>query len=171
MNGVATEQSGFPYSFSNTGTNTTLFNAGNGLTNNWGAGVARPDILPGCNLKPSGSYLSQYNNFNFFNKGCIVPAGTTSPTATQNPQQQMLFGDAPRNTDAIRSQFLDNFDFALSKSTKIWETSSLLFRAEFFNLFNHPVFGNANAALAAAPISTTEQAWLTTKGWFSSACA
>jgi hypothetical protein len=35
---------------------------------------------------------------------------------------------------------LINFDFALSKNTKITESFSAQFRAEFFNIFNHPSF-------------------------------
>jgi len=91
--------------------------------------------------------LSRFRNNNFFNKSCIVPPGTSSPTAVQNDQQKMLFGNAPRNSDTVRGQFLDNFDFAVSKSTVLHEAVSLLFRAEFFNLFNHPVFANADAVL------------------------
>jgi hypothetical protein len=61
----------------------------------------------------------------------------------------MLFGNAPRNDDAVRSQFLDNFDFSAGKSTAIREGINLLFRAEFFNLFNHPVFGGGGAELGS----------------------
>jgi hypothetical protein len=34
----------------------------------------------------------------------------------------------------------NNWDMALSKVTKIRESQTLLFRAEFFNTFNHPQF-------------------------------
>jgi hypothetical protein len=147
MNGITTEQSGFPYSFTYNKGISQLFNPGNALSNPWGAGLARPDFLPGCNLKTSGSFLSKFKNNNFFNAACVVPAGTNSPNAVQNDNQKMLFGNAPRNTDAVRTQFVDNFDFSVSKNTVIHESMGLLFRAEFFNLFNHPIFGNADSVL------------------------
>jgi hypothetical protein len=46
------------------------------------------------------------------------------------------FGDAGRNT--LTGPRLANVDFALLKTTKLSEKVSLQFRAEFFNLFNHP---------------------------------
>jgi hypothetical protein len=149
VNGITTLQSGFPYSFTYESTNTNLFipYSASSPANTWGAGIARPDILPGCNLKTPGSYLHKYLTSSFFNSACLVPAGTNSPTATQNDQQLMLFGNAPRNTDAVRSQFVDNWDFSASKNIPIKERFNLLFRAEFFNLFNHPVFANANSDL------------------------
>ncbi len=41
-----------------------------------------------------------------------------------------------------------NFDVTLQKTTKITEKTTLLFRAEFFNLFNHPQFMDPNTAYA-----------------------
>jgi hypothetical protein len=35
-----------------------------------------------------------------------------------------------------------NFDFSVLKITPITEKQSIQFRAEFFNLFNHPQFSN-----------------------------
>jgi hypothetical protein len=37
-----------------------------------------------------------------------------------------------------------NWDFALAKLTKVHEGQTIQFRAEFFNLFNHPQFSNPN---------------------------
>lgn len=41
----------------------------------------------------------------------------------------------------LRGPDLVNFDFVLQKNFKIRESQQLQFRAEFFNLFNHPNFG------------------------------
>ena len=41
----------------------------------------------------------------------------------------------------LRGPDLVNFDFVLQKDFKIYELQKLQFRAEFFNLFNHPNFG------------------------------
>jgi hypothetical protein len=37
-----------------------------------------------------------------------------------------------------------NFDMSLAKVTKIRENESLEFRAEFYNIFNHPQFASIN---------------------------
>jgi hypothetical protein len=46
------------------------------------------------------------------------------------------FGDAARNS--LIGPQLANVDFALLKTTKLTEKVALQFRAEFYNLFNHP---------------------------------
>jgi hypothetical protein len=172
VNGITTFQSGFPYSFTYNSPNTNLFQSGSTVSNPWGAGVARPDILPGCNLNTSGSWIDKYKNNNFFNAACLVPAGFTSyedyqkylanpgaydPTGSIMDKRNMLMGNAPRNTDATRSQFLTNFDFAVSKNVSIHEKANLLCRVEFFNLFNTVVFGNAGSKLGDASFNKTGQ--------------
>jgi len=41
----------------------------------------------------------------------------------------------------MRQQGVVNFDFAVFKRTTIMERLNVEFRAEFFDLFNHPQFG------------------------------
>jgi hypothetical protein len=41
-----------------------------------------------------------------------------------------------------------NFDASLIKNTRIKESQNIQFRAEFFNLFNHPQFANPALALS-----------------------
>jgi len=43
-----------------------------------------------------------------------------------------------------------NWDIAVLKTTPIREGQDLQFRAEFFNAFNHPQFGNPGVALGDA---------------------
>lgn len=81
----------------------------------------RPDIVPGVNpilshWTPDGGYL---NAFAFAD-----PAGN--------------FGNLGR--DQIFGPIFKNMDFSVTKSTKLREKLALQFRAEFFNLFNHPNF-------------------------------
>jgi hypothetical protein len=45
---------------------------------------------------------------------------------------------------------LNNFDMSLLKETKITESTSLEFRAEFFNVFNHAQFLNPSGSVTAA---------------------
>jgi hypothetical protein len=50
------------------------------------------------------------------------------------------YGDSPRN--CIIGPRQSNVDFTVGKLFKLRESQSLLFRTEFFNLFNHPSFQN-----------------------------
>jgi hypothetical protein len=52
------------------------------------------------------------------------------------------FGDLGRN--AIFGPHFWDLDFAIAKSTVIFERLNLQFRAEFFNIFNHPNFALPN---------------------------
>ncbi len=124
--------SGFPVplidSFNGSG---TTFNAG-GNDNNFN----RPDQLSGCN-----PYKANHGMHQWFNESCF-PA----------PQAQVLdssgdvvvpgkLGNAAR-VPVIGPDFV-NSDFSLVKQIALpREGMGLNFRAEFFNLFNHPEFGS-----------------------------
>jgi hypothetical protein len=52
--------------------------------------------------------------------------------------------------NTLRGPRLTNIDLALTKSTKVFkDQQNVLFRAEFFNLLNHPNFGNPNSNLSS----------------------
>jgi hypothetical protein len=53
-----------------------------------------------------------------------------------------LFGDAERAV--LRGPDLVNFDFSTYKTFPLTERFGLVFRAEFFNIFNHPNFNLPN---------------------------
>jgi hypothetical protein len=57
------------------------------------------------------------------------------------------FGDTGINT--LRGPRLTNIDLALTRSTRLFEGQEVLFRAEFFNMLNHPNFGNPNSTLSS----------------------
>ena len=61
--------------------------------------------------------------------------------------QPLTFGNAGRNI--VNGPGFRNFDFAILKDTTITETVKLQFRAEFFNLFNHPNFAIPRNTLTA----------------------
>ena len=60
------------------------------------------------------------------------------------------YGDMGAGAAKGPGQF--NFDTTFQKTTKITESKSLLFRAEFFNLFNHTQFNAPNTSLFASPL-------------------
>lgn len=66
--------------------------------------------------------------------GFTSPCTTTGTTTTRSP------GDMSRNS-VIGPSFV-NTDVSLIKNTKITERVNLQFRADAFDVFNHPNFGN-----------------------------
>jgi hypothetical protein len=112
--------SGFPVPLidSNNFESGTTFNAG-GNDNNFN----RPDQVKGCN-----PYKANHGMHQWINAACFV-----APAAGE-------LGDAARvpvvGPDFVNSDFSVIKDFPLAR-----EGMGLNFRAEFFNLFNHPQFG------------------------------
>jgi hypothetical protein len=79
----------------------------------------RPNLVPGCN--PMTRKIDQW-----YNPECFVyaPYGT--------------LGDTGR--DALNNPNYFNLDFSIVKNTKLNEKVSMQFRAEFFDVLNHPNF-------------------------------
>jgi hypothetical protein len=113
---------------------------------------ARPFFLKQATLAPGGG--SQ-----FFSTDVIgaAPSGGVSPYGLNTgffgtpltPAGQLTSpGDLGRNTFTARGWW--NFDFSLVKDTRITETTQIQFRAEFFNIFNHPTFATPGATLGAS---------------------
>jgi hypothetical protein len=105
--------------------------------------VATADFASGfsCgNALNSGGMANKIANW-------VNPAAYT-PDPVIGPDGTTGFGDSPRNCIVGPRQV--NIDFTLGKTFKLGERQNLRFRAEFFNLFNHPSFqnpqftGNAN---------------------------
>jgi len=81
----------------------------------------RPDYVVGESQYPSAKTVNDWLNINAFS----MPATGT-------------FGNLARNT--FFGPSMEQIDFSLMKDTKIGEGRNLEFRAEFFNIFNHPIF-------------------------------
>jgi hypothetical protein len=141
VNGIIRSQSGIPFGA------TTAFNPGDGLIQGGIAGGPnyRPNLLPGHSNNPtSGASI-----------GCPgVAAGTRlgtpdmyfDPCVFSQPALG-LYGNAGRHT--IIGPPFNDLDFSLQKSTAIRE-HSLQFRAEFFNILNHPNFSNPSNGNSSA---------------------
>ena len=83
----------------------------------------RPNLVPGVPLTPpGGSTIAEWINPAAF----AVPAPGT-------------FGDAPR--DLLRGPGAWQIDMGIGKRIPLTERLRLEFRAEFFNIFNHPQYG------------------------------
>jgi hypothetical protein len=129
VSGTATFQQGYPLAFTAT-PNVAGFNLG-----------LRPNVVPGCNPKKSGSAQSRLNGW--FNAACFaVPAPYT-------------LGNASRTDPALRGPGIANYNASLLKKTAITERFNLEFRTEVFNLFNRVQFGLPNTTVQAAANATT----------------
>lgn len=131
VSGVTTIQSGEPLILTIVDPNNAFGITGAGLN-------ADPaQIAAGCSnsqLVTSGSVQSKLSNY--FNTACF----TTPPVISADGAT--AFGNAKPGIASGPGQV--NFDFAIIKRTPLGsnETRNLEFRSEFFNLFNHPQFGN-----------------------------
>jgi hypothetical protein len=92
----------------------------------------RPDVVPGV---PLVLYGSQYPGGKAFN-----PAAFTAPPTGQE-------GDFGRNV--LRGFGAWQADFALQRQFRLTERLAVRFRGEFFNIFNHPNFGNPTNTLSS----------------------
>jgi hypothetical protein len=119
INGVTTFQSGTPLGLNSNSNITGTYNGG-----------SRPNVTAGCDKSISGSATSRLNGW--FNTACF----TAAPAFT--------LGSEGRFDPNLRTQGIDNWDFAVFKKTQLTERINLQFRAEFFNLFNRVQFAAPN---------------------------
>ena len=127
MAGITTFASGFPLSITSA--------APNVLATNFGAGTIRPNVLSGCNKSAGGSILDHVSSgTSVINTACFAAPGLFS------------LGNESRVDPTLRAQGINNWDFSVSKITRLTERASLDFRAEFFNLFNRVQFATPNTS-------------------------
>ena len=100
----------------------------------------RPDLVPGI---PEYLYGSQYPGGKIFNNtpnqggpGCTGPFCPSPLDSNGDPLRQ---GDLGRN--ALRGFAAVQWDFAVHRDFPLTESAKLQFRAEMFNILNHPNFG------------------------------
>ena len=121
LSGVATIKSGLPF--------TPTISQDRANT---GAGGQRPEVVGA----PSAANQVSCWFYTSSNPSCIS-LNPNLRNAFLMPAQY-TYGDGGRNI--LRSDRLLQLDVALMKEFPIHETTRLQFRAEFFNVFNHPVF-------------------------------
>jgi hypothetical protein len=121
LDGIVTLSSGSPL------TALEVFNS-----ENFDSGNSRPDQICNPNTlshsRPTGAQVLE-----FFNTACFQQAALYT------------YGDAGRDT--IIGPGVKNVDGGISKNFKLTEAAGLQFRAEAFNLFNHPDFAQPGQTL------------------------
>ena len=107
------------------------------LNTNADGAAERPDLVAGRSSNPHVGKVNEWFD----------------PTAfTLQPPGEI--GNVGKGT--IRGPNLAELDLGAAKTFKIRETMGLMFRADAYNLFNHPNFGLPNFALYSGPACTQE---------------
>jgi hypothetical protein len=133
VTGIYTVSDGYPFGI--TDNNYGYCNVANTLMN-------RPmmigDPLPSGFQQTIHGWLN-INAFDF--SGTCPAAGLVNPTGPGDPTK--AFGNAPRYFSNLRVPGINNINFSVQKDFKIpmGEQTRLTFRADFYNLANHPQFG------------------------------
>ena len=129
--GVITLQSGTPF---------TIFDPAGGTAYNLASPASTATFSPwfGCGNAPSsGGIHARLANW-------VNPAAYTSdpfaPLSTGGNSDATVYGNTPRN--CIIGPPQKNVDLSLERPFKVAGEQKLHFRADFFNLFNHPSFAN-----------------------------
>jgi len=140
INGVTTFQSGTPFNiYDSSAVTLEDMEANNGLYK---------ATYIGGQILTSGSVRSRINNF--VNLSAFLPGGNCVNSQNQRVSCSSAsniaadFGNVGRNI--FRGPFQTNWDMSFVKTTKIRESVNVEFRAEFFNIFNHPAFQSPQAA-------------------------
>lgn len=137
VSGITTFQSGLPFSIFDSQAGTAFLGAGS--TPLLGASLA--DGATVGSGYAGGSLTNRINN-GYLNPAAFAPAPLLYPTqcALDSNFCTTGFGDLQRN--AYRGSFQQNWDFSAIKNFHLTETQNLRFTADFFNIWNHPNFGN-----------------------------
>ena len=108
----------------------------------------RPDLVPGQPLYLYGAQCLQALPAGF---GQVCPGGMGfNPNAFTNPPidpttgNPLRQGDVPRNL--LRGFGVTQWDFGVHRDFPLHESIKLQFRAEMFNILNHPNFGQPSGA-------------------------
>ncbi|HYM06854.1 MAG TPA: hypothetical protein VEU11_09860 [Terriglobales bacterium] len=128
VNGITTFQAGSPF------TVTQVLNGAN-----VDSGQFRPDLIGNPNdlshSRHRGQQVAQFFDTSAFRVN-------QPPDPVNGP---FRFGTEGRHV--VIGPGINDFDFAAYKVFPFKETRQLQFRAEFFNIFNHPIFANPGATL------------------------
>ena len=107
-----------------------------------GNGFDRPDVVGPIKYHPRDPF--NYLDLTSFAIPCTISSGLTSSTITGTAQDCVPgtrhFGNLGR--DSLHGPAFKEWNFAIYKTTAITERLSMQFRADFFNILNHPNFAN-----------------------------
>ena len=132
VNGITTLHSGLPIPFQAGGLNY--------LSQYFGAGPIRPNVVAGCSKNVGGSSQSKVSSW--FNKACFTQPGPFS------------FGNESRVDSKVRASGAANWDLSATKNFQIFDRLTGRFSVEAFNLFNRVQFSAPDSNLADGSFGT-----------------
>jgi hypothetical protein len=135
VGGIATFQSGIPF--------TVIDAAGGSAFNLSSPNTSTATLNPGftmSSVQTGGSLHSRINGW-FKTDSSGNPIGISGAPVV-GVDGTTGFGNLGRNT--FRGPFQQNWDVSLAKTFRLTEDKNFRFTADFFNIWNHPVFGNPN---------------------------
>jgi hypothetical protein len=144
LQGVTIFQSGLPFNIIDSSAltlqDTDAINSTNFAT--LAPGFSLEDVKRAGSTK---SKLDEFINLGAFLVGgqCVDNQGNPVPSGSSACSGFAAVGNVGRNV--FRGPSQQNWDMSLIKTTKFTERTSVEFRAEFFNIFNHPVFASPQA--------------------------
>ena len=124
VTGIATFQKGFPYGI-----------AANDIEGVLGTVAPRGSIVPGCNIH-ANNYSGALAPFSRLNMNCF-----TQPALG-------VYGDTSRNW--LTQPGINNWDMSIGKGFSLGERARLVFKADFFNTFNHHQYAGDVGGLLVA---------------------
>lgn len=145
VSGIVTYQSGQVFSVTDS--------TSGGAYGQTGGGTASFSGSCSGSMYTTGSTNDILNHY--LNPACFTTAANVASSAGPGATG---FGSVPRNS--FRGPFQQNWDFSLIKSFHLKEGHDFQFRTDFFNLWNHPIFGfptavNIGTASTFGQITTT----------------
>jgi hypothetical protein len=96
----------------------------------------------GCTENPDGTFSAPAGP-TFWNCAAFIDPNATNLVAARG----YTFGDLPRIIGNVRSQRYFNEDFSIIKRLSLFESHSLVLKAELFNAFNRHVFQRPDTGL------------------------
>jgi len=110
-----------------------------------GSSSYSPGILGATTVNPAGTIVSGLNTLGGAGSDSFTIGGPGTGSHVGS-----FFGDLGRNVPQTRGPRQQQWEFYVGKNIPIRESVRLQFRAEFFDLFNHPNFTVTNTSLSPA---------------------
>ncbi len=110
-----------------------------------GTSVFNKSVLSATTTNQPGTTVSGLNSFGGPGSGSF-PIGGPAVAAGN-----AILGDLGRNVPQVRGPFQQDWDFFVTKDFPFAERYGIQFRADFFNIFNHPNFTIDNSTFGTAP--------------------
>ena len=123
----------------------------------------RPDAVPGIPLTLYGAQYPGGKAINFtpgaVPGGCPDGSPSTGPFCLppQDPTTGVFLRQGTLGRNALRAFGATQWDFAIHRDFELRESLKLQFRAEMFNILNHPNFAPPNAAIGLGGFGQSSQ--------------